>query len=185
MRAKNSVTAAVLVSAALLSGCGQAVEKAVETATGTDIDMTDDGITVSGEGGSVTVEPEGGNMTFTDEESGATYEAGTDVELPAGVPTDLPLPPSGSLMAASDDPSSGTIVLSWTWNDMTRSDVDAYIQALAAAGYVEQPDGLDQKMGEDGFSRVLNFIGDTHEVTLTAQASDGLGGIMIITTPLE
>lgn len=185
MKSVKTGVATTALAIALLTGCGQAVETAVENATGADVEINQDEVTITGEGGSVTVDQESGTTTFTDEESGLTIESGTDVELPAGVPSGFPIPPAGTLVAAGEDASSGSITLSWSWDGITREDVDAYVEELTAAGYVPQADTIDQDFGDTGFIKGVNFVGDTHEVTMNAQSMDGMGGFTIIISPVS
>lgn len=185
MKRIHGVVAALSLTAATLVGCGQAVETAVETATGSDIDISDEGVTVTGEGGeSVTIDAEGDTMTFTDEEAGTSITTGADQELPAGLPDGFPVPPAESILSTSED-AAGTIIIAWSWSEMTQQEFDDYIAALEGAGYVKQPDDFLQDFGDDGFIRGATLASTTHEVTVNGQNMQGMGGISVNVTPVS
>lgn len=183
MKRTRWAAAAMLVPAITLVGCGQAVETAVETATGSDIDISDEGVTISGEGGSVSIDSQGDTMTFTDEEQGLTVTTGADQELPEGWPADIPAPPAEAILSSGTD-DSGVIIVSWSWGAMTTQDFDDYVAVLESAGYAKQPDGIEQDYGDDGFLRGASLASATHEVTVNGQVMQGMGGITVSVSPV-
>ncbi len=182
-RYRNGVGVLSLVAVTLV-GCGQVVETAVETATGSDIDISDEGVTITGESGeSMTIDAEGDTMTFTDEEQDLSVTTGADLELPDAWPEGLPVPPAESIISASED-GSGIIIVSWSWGAMTMEDFDAYVAALESAGYTKQPDGLVQDFGDDGFLRGESLASTAHELSVQGQGMEGMGGVTVIVEPV-
>lgn len=184
MRKYRNVVGALSLTAVTLVGCGQVAETAIETATGSDIDVSDEGMTITGESGeSMTIDVEGDTMTFTDEEQGLSVTTGTDVELPDIWPEGLPVPPADSIISVGDG-GSGLIMISWSWGAMTVEDFDTYVAALESAGYTKQPDELNQDFGDDGFLRGVTMANATEEVFVNGQVMDGTGGISVSISPI-
>lgn len=184
MKRTRLILATLAVPAVILVGCGQTVETAVETATGADIQMSGDDVTIAGEGGeSMTIDSDGGTVTYTDEEEGLEITTGADQELPEGWPAGLPVPPGDTITAVSES-ADGTILVSWSWNGMSKQDLDAYLGALESAGYTEQSDPLEQDYGDAGFTKIVGFADSTNELTVSAQAMEGMGGISVSIQPV-
>ncbi len=180
----RTIVAGAGVSALLFTvGCGQAAESIVENATGTDIEVTDDGMTVSGEGGSVTVDGGGDSMTITgDDGSEYSVTSGDASEVPDTVPSDLPLPEGGTLSGVVSQ-GDGVSSLAYDWTDLTQEGYEAYVASLEAAGYAPQGDEGVMDMGDGAFSGGGSFSNGTTMVTLSAFAEAGVGQIFITIMP--
>lgn len=180
----RTIAAGVGISALLFTaGCGQAAESVVENATGTDVEMTDEGMTIEGEGGSVTVDGGGDSMTVTGED-GSEYSvtSGDAAEVPDSVPSDLPLPEGGKLSGAVSQ-GDGTSSLAYDWTDLTQEGYEAYVASLEAAGYASQGDEGVMDMGDGAFSGGGSFSNGTTLVTVSAFAEGGVGQIILTIMP--
>jgi hypothetical protein len=128
---------ALAAAAILLAACGSVAEKATETmleqATGTDIEMSDEGFTISDGESSMTVDTEGGNVTMTDESGTSTFQSGEGAELPAGFPSDFPAPAGGTLTTAADMPDG--IAVMWGFDTYSGDQFNEYVAQIKAAGY--------------------------------------------------
>lgn len=169
-----------MLSLAVLTGCGQATEKAIEAATGADVEIDGNKTTIVGESGeSLTIDMDEGVTTFTDEEGGTVVSGGSGVQAPDGLPAGFPLPGSGTLISALDDPSSGTIILTYAWENMSKSDFDSYVASLVGAGYAPSGDVIEQDFGDDGFLRALSLQGQSETVSVNAQGMPDGGSLTI------
>lgn len=111
----------------LLSGCSlldKAAEKATEKATeaiiesesGADVDLSDDGFTV------------------TDEDSGDTISFGEDVSLPDDFPSDVPIVDDATIIAASSTSSRGEYSATLTARDFSATE-EFYQEQLVKEGW--------------------------------------------------
>lgn len=186
MKLKSLSLSIVLSSAVLLTGCSQAAETTIESAVGSDVDIDGGDITITGEDGeSLTLDSDDNSATYTDEESGVTINTGSDVELPAGVPSGFPLPASGSLVSASESSSDNLVILQWSWENMTEEDFESYRATLVNAGYVEESVDLEQSIGGQGFMKGVTLASSSHTVSVLGQVVDGMGGLTISISPVE
>jgi len=93
----TGVALVALLAVAALTGCSFAAEQAseaiLEGATGTDVEIDDDG-------GSVSIETEDGSVDIS---------GGESAEVPEGFPSDMPLYEGTLLMASTMDTEDGTV----------------------------------------------------------------------------
>jgi hypothetical protein len=156
--------AAVLV----LTGCGQAAEKAAESAI------------ESASGGDVQVDIGDQTMTFTDEEEGVRVQGGEGTQLPAAFPADLPTPPNGQLMSAAETPDGVSVV--WTATGLDVASFDAYVASVRSAGYDDEVSSTEFDMGADGFSKSYVLMGKGQAVSITAIIADEASQISMVIT---
>jgi hypothetical protein len=152
-----------------LTGCGSAVEEAVEQGieqgAGGDVEINDDGLKV------------------TDEE-GNEFAIGGDAELPSTWPETVPVP-EGTLLAAGStaaDGSSGAIAQGVWQSDASVADAaEAYGDALTSAGFSVNP-GMSV---EDGKVTVTNYEGNGFEVGVIVAEGEGGSGASLSVTVTE
>lgn len=156
---KRAIIAAA-IAGLLLTGCGQAAEKAVE-----------EGVE-QGTGGDVNIEDDG--LTFKDEQ-GNELSLGGQAALPASWPASVPTP-GGQLMlgtASADGATNGV----WTIDEGIGAAYGDYASALAAAGFTAQ-DTFEIEGG-----RTARFTGTGYEVTVVAAESGGTTSLNVSVVP--
>lgn len=118
----------LMVMGTVLSGCSlldKAAEKATEKATeaiiesetNADVDLSDDGFTV------------------TDEDSGDTLSFGEDVSLPDDFPADVPIVDGAAIIAASSTSSRGEYSATLTAQDFSATE-EFYQEQLVEEGWI-------------------------------------------------
>lgn len=178
----------VLVAAGLsLTGCGKAVEKAVETGLeqackddpsnkNCDVDLGSDGFSVKTDDGSMSVGKDGQVRVKTDDGE-ATIGSGT---IPAGLPEALRL--DAKVLAATTSESTGFAV---TYQ------VDDFAEAMAtlrsqveAAGWEVQADSDMSGSGDSGAFASFSFTGDEGSGSATGSnsATAGVSGQIVVVT---
>lgn len=177
---------ALAAAGVLLAGCGQvaeqATESALEQATGTDIEMTDEGFTITDDETSMTVDSEGQSVTMTDESGTSSFQAGDDTQLPDTYPSDLPTPEGGVLSTVGDTPE-GLFVM-WGYDTYTAADFDAYVAQIQAAGYSLTGDIVSVDSG-DSMNRTATFTGGGKTIAVTAMGASDFGQVSVVITNEE
>jgi hypothetical protein len=174
---------ALAAAGLLIAGCGQVAEKAtqsvIESATGTDIEMTDEGMTITDGDSSLTVDSEGQTVTMTDEAGTSTFQSGEGAQLPDSYPSDLPTPRGGLLSTVGDTPEG--LFLMWGYDSYTGADFEDYVSEIKAAGYTIVNDivAIDSA---DGLNRSASFSGGGKLVTVTAMGSSDFGQVSVMIT---
>jgi len=158
------ISAAIAAGVLLLGGCGQAAESVIETQTGADVEITDDG----------------GTLTFSDEEEGTKVQGGVGTQLPASFPSDIPEPPGGQLFAAAETPDGLSVM--WTVEGMTAESFDAYVASVKAAGYDNEVFANQMDMGEGNFTNGVALSGNGQTLSITGVLADGTGQISLVIT---
>lgn len=173
----------LIVAGLVLAGCSQATETLVEAGTGADVEISEEGMTVTGEDGStLTVDEEEGSMTYTDEEGTTSVQSGGDVQVPDGVPSDLPLPTEAVLVTAAEN--DGVYVLAWTWEGFSKEAFTAYVDSVESAGYSKTLDVIDLDLGDGAFSLGYVLSDGTNDVTLAGVSDDtGMGQVNMTIGP--
>jgi hypothetical protein len=145
---KAAIGAAAAATLAFgIAGCGNAAEelteRAIEEGTGGDVEIGDDGVTI------------------TDEE-GNEVAIGDAAEVPETWPDDVPVP-TGSIVSSST--AGGTTTLLVTVDEEPQPTFDALTNALSGDGWTEQ--SLTDLGGEyggvyekDGRTAILNVYSD-------------------------
>ena len=168
-----------LTLALSLTACGQAAETMTEAATGADVEMSGDGMTITDENGaSVTVDGEG-NVSMTDESTGLKVETGANATLPAGLPSGFPLPPEGAVLATTGESPEG-IQLAYAWDGLDRATFDAYVASVKAAGYDKDVEEMDTPIGDNGFSTSVAMSNGAKKVFISAFGQDGVGQLSLM-----
>ena len=160
-RAVAAVAVVALALSPALTACGQAAEQvaeqAAEQAIGGDVELNDEGVTV------------------TDEE-GNEVAIGEDVAVPDTWPADVPLYEGGTLQMVSVQ-ADGAATAMWLV-DGTPADVAAsYGAALESAGFTADSEST---MG----GMVVNtYTGNGLTVSMQVLESDGQTSLMVIAEP--
>lgn len=162
-RLRIALGALVVSLTFVLAGCGniaeKAVEKAIEKGTGTEIDTDKDG--------SITVKGKDGESDF---------QLGEGTSMPKDFPKNLPLPDSGTLVAAIA--SQGTWGL--TFQNVSTSDYESLVSKFESAGahstYSGQAEGNRQNMYELGdYNLTLFWAADGNESSLVYSVAQKQG----------
>jgi hypothetical protein len=141
-----------------LTGCGSAVQGAVEKAAGDAI------------GGNVNINSDGLSVT---DSNGNQVQIGENVKMPDNWPSQVPQFEGGklaSVMVAGDGASVNAL---WTTDAALPDAAKAYRDALAAAGYTQ-----DDTMSADGLESG-NHTGNGYKVNFVISGSDGQTSIMV------
>lgn len=173
----------VLVVGVLMVGCSQVTESLVEAGTGADVEISEEGMTITGEDGStMTIDEDGGSVTYSDEEGTTSVQSGDDVQIPAGVPGDLPLPEGATLVSASEN--DGFYILLWAWQGLDKDQLNAYVSEVQSAGYSNKSDVVDLDLGEGAFNSTYVLSDGTNDITLAALSdSEGYGQLSMSVGP--
>ncbi len=153
------LTAVVLLGIPALAGCGEAIqqgaEQLAEGAVGGDVNITDDGITVEGEGGE-------------------DLAMGSNLALPDSWPPAVPAFEGGSLsvVSVSGDNANGM----WTYEGTGEDALASYRSALEAAGYVIETESTI------GGLTVINAKGNGYVVDATIGEAAGQTSITLTAT---
>jgi predicted lysophospholipase L1 biosynthesis ABC-type transport system permease subunit len=160
-RIRSRAAIAALVAAVSIipavAGCGQAAEQvaeqAAEQALGGDVDVNDEGVTV------------------TDDE-GNQVAIGEDVSIPDTWPAEVPLLDGGTPQMASVQ-ADGSASVMWVVEATPEEAAKAYGDSLVAAGYTEESTST---MG----GMVLNeYSGNGYVVSVNALDVDGTTNVMV------
>ena len=163
MRTIRARTVAALAAAALiltpaLSACGQAAEEmaeqAAEQAIGGDVEVNDEGVTV------------------TDDE-GNEVAIGEGVSVPDTWPAEVPLFDGGTLQMVSVQ-ADGSATAMWLVDGTPTEAAAAYGAALESAGYT-----ADSESNMGGMI-VNSFTGSAFTVSMQAIESDGQTTLMVV-----
>jgi hypothetical protein len=150
----------VMVGAPVLAGCGQiaeqAAEKAAEQAIGGDVDVNDQGVTV------------------TDDE-GNQVAVGEDVALPDNWPAEVPVFDGGtlSMVTVQADGSANAI---WMTDAPPEEAAASYTAALEAAGYTSDSNS------SMGAMFISEYTGNGYKVSTNTLAADGQTTVMVNAT---
>lgn len=192
----HSRTAALAVAvAALLTGCGAAVDKVTESATdkavekmiesGTDgevsVDRDGDSVSIESGDGSIKIDDDG-SMVVESEDGTMTIETGT--ALPDDFP-DVPLPEGLAVEAVSHttDEASGSEIYAVSGRvEVDASELfDAQAAALEAAGFMS--DFTNDSTGNGEFyGQSMSSNGDGRQVVLTVLSDDGGSVVQMMIT---
>jgi hypothetical protein len=174
---------ALAAAGILLTACGQIAERATESmiegATGADIEMTDEGMTITDGDTSMTVDTEGQSVTMTDESGTSTFQSGETAELPDSYPSNLPTPRGGQLSSVGDTPD-GVFVM-WGFDQYSSADFDQYVSEIKAAGYSLVGD-LVAIDSPEGLNRSASFTGGGKAVTVNAMGASDFGQVSVFVT---
>ena len=156
-----ALTSAILLGAPTLAGCGDAIqqgaEQIAEGAVGGEVDITDEGVTIEGEGGE--------NLAM-----------GSNLSLPDSWPTAVPAFDGGSLSVVSV--SAGNANAMWTYEGSAEDALASYRAALESAGYV-----IETESAIGGLT-VINANGDRYRIDATIGEVAGQTSITLTATPL-
>lgn len=145
-----TVLAALGMAAVALTGCGQAVEQAVESAAGVEVDVSD------------------GGMSVTDAEGNVFGGGGT--QLPPSFPADLPVPEGARILQFQEQ--QGAVAVSFSVPSLTEEEFEAYLGTLADAGYPETS-RTQMDLG-GGYSIEAYLTGSARDAQVSgAAAADG------------
>lgn len=176
---RRRLAGAVLISAALLiSGCSSAAEQVAESASGADVDINGDSMTITSDDGSVTVE-EGGDTVTYEGEDGTTVVSGAGADLPATYPADMPVPSGVEVVSALEN-GEGVAVI-WNAEGLTEEAFEAFIAEIRAAGYGEEVNSYGAPQ-PNGFTKAYDLRGKGLIVSVTGMGSEGTGQITLATT---
>ncbi|MCX6433149.1 MAG: hypothetical protein NTX29_10295, partial [Actinobacteria bacterium] len=160
-RASVAMLAALLVlGTPLLAACGgvaqSVAEKAAEQAVGGNVDITDDGVTVT-------------------DDQGNEVAMGTDVSLPDTWPAEIPVFDGGtlSMVSVQDDGSASAM---WLTDATPQEATDTYAAALDAAGYTQS------QTSNMGGMIVSEYTGNGYTVSLNSIEADGQTTLMLSAT---
>jgi len=167
MRAVMMVGAGVL-AVGLLAGCGQAVESAVENATGTDIEVSDGG----------------GSITFDNEGEEMTVSTGDSAQMPDAVPSEFPTP-DGARLAAVTEVGDGSFGLVYEWPDGTEADFLRYLASVDAAGFLKEGEIFSTDMGPDAFQAGGQFAGYGYSMYIVGFGDGSMVQMTVTASPEE
>jgi predicted small secreted protein len=171
---------ALVVAGMFLAGCSQTAETMIEAGTGADVEVSNGEITVTGEdGSSVTVDQEDGSVVYTDDEGTTSVQTGGDVQVPDGVPGNLPLPTGAVLTSAGEN--DGFYLLVWSWEGLDKKTFDSYIESVQSAGYSNKVDVMDLDLGGGAFNTGYLLSDGTTDVTIAAIADSSGPGLINMT----
>lgn len=159
-RAAAGAVIAALALSPVLTACGQAAEKAAEVAAEQ---------ALGGEGGDVDITDEG--VTITDEE-GNEAAIGENVAVPDTWPSEVPLYDGGTLQMVSVE-GDGSASAMWVTDASVQDAAAAYSDALKAAGYTED------SMTDMGGVMTGMYIGNGYTVNFNAVDADGQTTVMM------
>ncbi len=175
--------AAFVATGLLITGCGQMAEQATESliegSTGADVELKDDGMTITDGDGSITIESDGDTVTLTDESGTSTFQSGEGAELPASYPDNLPTPPGAVLITVTETPEGN--LLMWESDRLTSEDFDTYIADIQGAGFVLDGEVIVVDSGDE-INRIVTFTGSGKTIMLTALGSSDFGQLSLIIT---
>ena len=158
-RAVSAALACMLVlGTSALSGCGSAVQGAVEEAAGKAI------------GGNVDINSDGLSVT---DASGNAVQSGDDVSVPDNWPAEVPIYDGGklkSVMVAGDGASVNAV---WQADGTADEAAKAYGAALEAAGFT--PGDMTSTAGMTGG----DYTGNGYKVNVVVIAADGTTSVMV------
>lgn len=156
------LAAALMLGAPALASCGDAIqqgaEQLAEGAVGGNVDITDEGVTIEGEGGE--------NLSM-----------GSNLALPDSWPPDVPAFEGGSLSVVSV--SGGSANAMWTYDGTGDDALAAYRSALESAGYVIETESTI------GGLTVINARGNGYGVDATIGEVAGQTSITVTATPQQ
>ncbi len=151
----NRIVLVGIAAIALTVGCSQTAVTVVDGAAGTDV------ATAAGGTPGTTAGPEG---------------------RPAGLPSDLPLPPEATRTGSLGE--GGTVVaLSYDWPGLTPQAYEEYAAALEDAGYILDGEVETVELDGGGFSAGGVFSDGTVQVSVSAVSEDGAGQLTITIMP--
>ncbi len=155
-----ALVAALMLGTPALAACGDAIqqgaEQLAEGAVGGDVDITDQGVTIEGEGGE-------------------DLAMGSDLSLPDSWPPAVPVFEGGSLSVVSV--SGGNANAMWTYEGSGDDALAAYRSALESAGYVIETESTI------GGLTVINAQGNGFRIDATIGEVAGQTSITVTATP--
>jgi hypothetical protein len=156
-RAAIGVLSAALVLAPVLTSCGQAAEQAAEAAAeqalGGDVEVNDEGVTVT--------DDEGNQMAI-----------GEDVSLPDNWPSDVPVYEDGTLQMVTVQ-ADGSANAMWNTDASPEDAAKAYGAALESAGYTSESNS------NMGGMILAEYTGPAYTVSMQAIEADGTTALMV------
>lgn len=162
-RAAVAALVATITIIPTVAGCGQAAEQvaeqAAEQALGGDVDVNDEGVTV------------------TDDE-GNQVAIGEDVSIPDNWPAEVPLLEGGTPQMASVQ-ADGSASVMWTVEATPEEAAAAYGAALIDAGFTEE------STSNMGGMFVNTYTGNGYTVGLNALDVDGTTNVMVTAEKAE
>lgn len=155
-----ALAAALIIGTPALASCGDAMqqgaEQLAEGAVGGDVDISDEGVTIEGEGGQ--------NLAM-----------GSNLSLPDSWPAAVPAFEGGSLSVVSV--SGGNANALWTYEGAGDAALAAYRSALENAGYVIETESTI------GGLTVINAMGNGYSVDATIGEVAGQTSITVTAVP--
>ena len=155
-RAVIGVISAALILTPALASCGmaaeEAAEQAAEQALGGDVELTDEGV------------------TMTDDE-GNEVAIGEDVAVPDNWPSEVPLYDGTMQMVTVQEDGSASAM--WSAEGTPQEAADAYGAALEAAGYTSE------STSNLGGMVVNQYTGNGYSVGVQALEADGSTTLMV------
>lgn len=151
----------VLAVAPVLTACGQAAEQvaeqAAEQAIGGDVDVTEDGVTIT-------------------DQDGNQMAAGENVTVPDTWPSEVPIWDDGTLSVVTVEKDGSASAL-WTSDIAPKDAADSYSATLESAGYTPTSENVINEM------YVREYTGNGFTVSLNAIATDGTTSLMVAAKP--
>jgi hypothetical protein len=160
----SALTAVLILGAPALSACGgvaeqavqDAAEKAAEQAVGGDVELTDEGVTVT-------------------DDDGNQVAIGTDVSLPDNWPAEVPVFDGGTLSMVTVQ-ADGSASAMWTTDASPDEAGQSYGDALEAAGFTSESDA------NMGGVFLRQYSGNGFSVAVNALDADGTTTVMVTAT---
>lgn len=170
--------AVVLGAVVLASACGSEslTEKAIEEATGVQVDEDGNVVSISTDEGSIRVDSSG-NVEVVTSDGSQVLSSGQEGELPDDFPDDVPVPDAAITSSLASD-SDG--VRSWIVNletEDTRGTYDEYVATLNDAGFTV--DDIVAATAGGVFSALSSA--DNGTWTVGIMAADGSGLTITVT----
>lgn len=169
----------LLVAGVLLAGCSQVAEQAAETATGVDVDISGDSMTMSDDEGTVTVEDGGDTVTYEGED-GTSVVTGSGAELPPTFPADIPVPPDATILSSIENGEGAAVI--WNAEGLTEEAFEAWVDEVRAAGYDQEVSSYGAPQPQ-GFTKAYELRGNGLIVSVTGMGDAGTGQITLSSMP--
>lgn len=173
MNHSRKLAAAGALVVLLTSACGSEslTEKAIEEATGVQVDQDGNVVSISTDEGSIRVD-DSGNVEVLTSDGSQVLSGGSGSELPDDFPGDVPLPDAAIVSSLASD-SNGT--RSWVINfetDDPKGTYESYVEALKAAGFTVE-DIVTSNAG-GAFSALTSASNGSWEISVLAADGSGL-----------
>jgi len=157
-RAFAAVALVTVLAVPTLTACGSAVQSAVENAAGNAI------------GGDVNIGEDGLSVT---DSNGNQIQVGGDVALPDNWPAEVPTVDGGKLATVMVAGDGASVNAMWTTEASMADAATSYSDALKAAGYTQE------QTGAAGDVQNSQWLGNGYRVNVIVAGADGTASVLV------